>query len=112
MAHTIKQLGQARPTGITAESIYSPPADTESIIHNILIANTSGADATFRLFVDDNGTTYDEGTAIAWDILIEADTMVSISEKITMNNSSGNLAVRTSVVQALTFTVNGEEITE
>ncbi len=116
-----KQLAQARPAGTSAVSIYTPAASVTAIIKQIFIVNTSGAAATFRVFVDDDGTTYDETTALYWDVSIDDnETMVlpfstagdaPLSGFIHMDDSSGNLAVQHSVGSALTFTVFGAEIT-
>lgn len=106
-----KQLGQARENSTNAASVYSPAADTTAIIKSIVICNQSGADATFRLFLDDDGTTYDESTALYWDITIPANGSVPLDTYYTMNNSSGNLAYRSSVANALTITVFGAEST-
>ncbi len=111
MAIQEKQLGQLRPANTTAASLYSPAASTTAIIKTIVICNTSGAAATFRIFQDDNGTTYDETTALFWDHTIAADTTIQADVFLAMNNSSGNLAVRTGVGNALTFTCAGAEIT-
>lgn len=111
MAFQEKQLGQLRPANTTAASLYSPGASTTTIIKTISICNTSGAAATFRIFVDDNGTTYDETTAVFWDIAIAADETVQLDVFYAMNDATGNLAVRTSVNNALTFTAFGAEIT-
>ena len=111
MPHVIKQIGQSRPANTTAATLYSPAASTETIIHNIIICNTSGASAKYRLFVDDDGTTYDEDSAIAWDVNLPADTTDVFEVKITMNNSAGGLGVRTDTNDALNFTANGEEFT-
>ena len=111
MAHVIKQLGQLRPANTTAALLYSPASSTETIIHNVVICNTSGASAKYRLFVDDDGTTYDEESAIAWDVNLPADTTDVFEVKITMNKSAGALGVRTDTNSALTFTANGQEIT-
>lgn len=110
MALQEKQLGQARPADLNAASLYSPGAGVTAIISSILVANTSGADATFRVFVDDDGTTYDETTALYWDITVPADQTYPIDAFIAMNDANGNLAVRTSVASALTFTAFGAEI--
>lgn len=111
MAIQEKQLGQLRPANTTAESLYSPGASTTAIIKSIIVVNTSGAAATFRIFVDDDGTTYDETTAHYWDHPIAADTTVQIDTYWAMNDSSGNLAVRTDTNDAITFTCYGAEIT-
>lgn len=111
MAFQEKQLGQARENSANAVSVYSPGASTTAIIKGIIIANTSGSASTYRLFLDDDGTTYDESTALAWDILIAADSVVHIDTFHAMNNSSGNFAYRSSVANALTITLFGVEIT-
>jgi len=67
--------------------------------------------AAVRIFLDDDGTTYDESTALYWDIDIATKTTLSIDTFWAMNNSSGNLAYRTSVDNALTITIFGAEIT-
>lgn len=111
MATVGSQLGQLRPANTTAASLYSPAASTETRLTQLVITNTSGAAATYRLFIDDDGTTYDETTSIAWDVAIAADTFVIIDLGQYMNDSTGNFAVRTSVADALTFTLSGLEKT-
>jgi len=106
-----KQLGQHRINSTTATSLYSPAASVTAIIKSIVVCNQSGGAATFRLFVDDDGTTFDETTAHFWDAPIAADTTVTIDTFWPMNDSTGNLATRTSVANALTFTAYGAEIT-
>jgi len=111
MAFTTKQLGQARPANTTAVSIYSPGASTNTDIKGVHIANTSAGSATFRLFHDDNGTTYDESTALVWDVAVGVGAVVNITTLISMDDATGNLAVRTDTASALTFTVYGAERT-
>jgi hypothetical protein len=111
MAFTEGVLGQLRPANTTAASLYSPAASTIGIGKTLTVCNTSGAAATFRIFVDNDGTTYDETTAIFWDISIAADETVQLDGFYPMNNAAGNLAVRTSVANALTFTLFGAEVT-
>ena len=106
-----KQLGQHRINSTTATSLYSPGASTQAIVKSIVITNTSGAAATYRLFHDDDGTTYDETSALAWDVSIGAGEVVVFEAGILMDDSSGNIATRTSVANALTFTAYGVEIT-
>lgn len=112
MTNTFKQLAQSRPSNTSNTSIYSPDINTETIIKSIIICNTSGAIANLRVFVDDDGTTYNEATAIVWDMPIYPSTQPSIIEvNICMNNSNGNLAIRTDTASALTVTVFGMEQT-
>lgn len=113
MALTEKQLGQLRPSDTTAASLYSPSsATTIGIIKTIIVCNTNSNNAAdYRIFVDDDGTTYDETTALFWDISQSADSTTQIDTFWAMNNTAGNLAVRTSTGNILTFTVFGAEVT-
>lgn len=111
MAFQEKQLGQHRINSTTATSIYSPGASTTAIIKAIVVCNQTTGAETFRLFLDDNGTTYDQTTALFYDTAIAANTTVLIDSYWPMNDANGNLATRTSTANALTFTVFGVEIT-
>lgn len=104
-----KLLGQSRPSNTTAVSIYSPSSGN-TIIKSIWVCNTSAAQVTFRIFVDDDGTTYDESTALFWDVTIDGNSTVEMDTFLAMNNSAGNIAVRSSSANALTFTLFGAEI--
>ncbi len=110
MAHVHKQLGQLRPANTTAASLYSPGSGVEATIRTIIICNQSGASAKFRLFHDDDGTTYDATTALYWDVTFPADDSVLISLFIGMNDENGNLGFRTDTANALTATCWGAEI--
>lgn len=105
------QLGQLRPADTTAASIYSPGASTETRLMQLVVCNTSGATAKFRFFIDDDGTTYDETSALFWDETAPTDSTLIFDLGQYMNDSSGNAAVRTSVNSALTFTLSGLEKT-
>ena len=109
-----KQLAQVRPANTTAVSAYTPPsADIVTEIRLITVCNTTGSAATFRLFHDDNGTTYDETTALYFDKSVAANDTFSIEytedDGIWMDDDTGNLAVRTGTNSALTFTIYGVE---
>jgi len=106
-----KQLGQLRPADANAASIYSPGADTTAIVRNITVANLTANALTFSIFHDDDGTTYDETTALFFTVRIEKNQTVQLTAYAAMNNSSGNLAVQTSVANAINFTVYGAEVT-
>lgn len=105
----VKQLGQTRPpTAGTFVSIYSPGTGVRASSLVLTIANTSGADSTYRICQDDNGTTYDESTALAWDVAILADSVAKVNVG-PMDDSSGNLAVTAGDNNAITFTLHGME---
>jgi hypothetical protein len=104
-----RQLGQLRPSDTTATSIYTPPgSNTLAEISSIVVCNTSGAAASFSIFLDPNGSTYDETTALVW--LDEITTFDIIQFEVPIPIiSGGNLAVKSSSGNAFTFTVFGLE---
>lgn len=106
-----KQLGQSRPASTAVVSLYSPPASTTAIVRSIFVCNTTGSSAAYRIFVDDDGTTYDQTTALFYDVTIAAATTVVIDVFLAMHQDAGNLAVRTDTLNALNFTCFGAEIT-
>ena len=106
-----KQLGQLRPVNTTAASLYSPAANLTGIAKNLIVCNLTNTQTTFRVFVDDDGTTFDESTALFFDVPLLGNTTVLIDMYAAMNNSSGNFAVQTGTANALNFTLFGAELT-
>ena len=104
-----KQLGQVRPSDTTPVELYSPSVRDRCVVHNIIICNTTGSTATYRLFVDEDGTTVDQTTAIAYDITLAGNTTDTWEIKIYMNDPAGRLSAATGTGNALTFTANGED---
>ncbi|MBT7628771.1 MAG: hypothetical protein HN597_03580 [Desulfobacula sp.] len=99
------QLAQARENSTNAVSVYSPGAG-ETVQIFAKVANTTAATAKVRVFHDNDGTTYDETTTIAWDVEIEPGQFLEI-DKVFMDNSAGNLAYRSDTANALVMTVYG-----
>ena len=85
---TAKQLGQLRPANTNAASIYSPAAGVTTRITAIVISNTGGNPRAFRLFHDDDGTTYGETTALYWDEALAADTTKNADNELQMHRRS------------------------
>ncbi len=106
-----KQLFQSAPSGTTIASAYSPGDNETAIIRTIFITETAGNTPTYQICVDDDGTTYTAATALYWNVATVASKTVKIETYIVMNNSSGNLAVRTSAANEITFTGFGALIT-
>lgn len=103
------QVGQARPANTTAAAAFTATLPTE--VTCIVVCNTSGADATCRLFHDDDGSTYDESTALFWDVAVAAGETLVISAQSPSSTIQvgigGTVGVRSSVASALTFTLYG-----
>ena len=99
------QVAQARENSTNAVSVYAGAANTE-VQCFVTVCNTTSGDVLLRLFHDKDGTTYDENTALVWDVIVEPG-QVFDKDKIFINGNSGNLAYRSSVANALTITVYG-----
>lgn len=110
MANLYKQLGQLRPADTTAASLYSPSSGSTARLIVLFVCNLTGAGVAFRIFHDRDGTTYDQTTALYYDVTQAANTTSLIDLKgLYMNNSSGNIAVRSATNDAFTFTLYGIE---
>ena len=98
-----KVLAQLRPANTNAASLYSPPDNTTTEFTKLVICNQTGSSATFRVFLDDDGTTYDQTTAIFYDQPISANlTWIEDLKGWGMNKTAGNLAVTTDSAGAVT----------
>lgn len=107
-----RQLGQLRPANTTAASLFSPVANQRVHITDLIVCNTTGGAVTYRIFHDEDGTTYDETTALYFNNTLGANVTERITARdlfIYMANSSGNIGVRTSSGNAITFTLYGVE---
>jgi hypothetical protein len=110
MAYQEKQLGQRRDNDTDTHSVYSPASGITAIITTIMLANTSDKSATVRVFIDDDGTTYNQTTALVYDIVIPRGATEDIRGFFPMNNSDGNLAYQQGTANAITITIFGTEI--
>ena len=106
-------LAQSRPGDSNAVSAYSPASGVKAEITQVLVCNTTGNTPTFRVFLHNAGTTFDQTTALYYDVTVSANSTTSLISHDKgswwITNSSGNLAVRTSAANELTFTVFGVE---
>ena len=104
-------LAQKRGT-TSLVTAYSPGTGIRALIYTIIVANTSGAASDFQLAIDDDGTTYDETTTIAWNVPCNDGAIVQFDFEhgLPMNRTEGNIAVMSAVSNAHTFTIIGEEL--
>jgi len=100
-----KQLAQHRENSTSAVSIYAPASSETAIIKSVTLCNTTGSPATFRLFLDNDGTTYDQSTARCYDKSLAANESLELSVYWIM--TGGNLAFQNSINNAITITVDG-----
>lgn len=102
------QLAQIRPSA-SASTAFTATLRTE--VMQIVVCNVSGSPSAFSIYHDDDGTTYDQTTALFWSAPIDANQTVSIiadatGSGITMKRGA-SLGVKPSVNQALTFSIYG-----
>ena len=110
MAFVYKILGQLRPSDTSAADIYTVPASTQTVVSSILICNTTTSAATFSVFQRVSGQAAGEANAIAFEQTLPANSTTTIEAKLTLS-ATNVLSVQTGTSSALTFTVNGSEIT-
>lgn len=108
MASTV-QLAQSRVSGTAAVTLFQPSKRDRYTITSILVANTTASQVDFRIFHDEDGTTYDETTALFYDIPLSGNCTFLYESDIYMNDPAGGLGVRTDTSLALTFTVYGND---
>ena len=105
--HEYTQLAQSRPSGTSAVSLLSPSANERLLVGSIIVANTTGSPAGYSIYHDEDGSTYDETTTLAFGVSLDANSLIELSFSIPMINTSGNLAIQTDTSNALTFTAYG-----
>jgi hypothetical protein len=105
-----RQLAQSRPGTTGATSAYSPSYETT--VTSVVVCNQGGTTPSFSIYLDDDGTTYDETTALFWSVPMTTNETVIIDCEWHMTNTAGNLAVQTSIANDVTFTVFGNEASE
>lgn len=106
---TSGQLGQvaASATPDTVVTVYTVP-DANTRISNLIltICNVSGADSTYRVFQDDDGTAETAAVALYYDVAILADTTIRLSIGA-MDTNAGTIKASSGHNASLTFTLHG-----
>lgn len=92
MADVYDMLCQVQGTG-AASSVYARPANKQVIIREIVIVNTTSSNKTFKLYLDNDGTTYDATTQILSSTTIPANSTYERQCHIGMNTAGGHLAM-------------------
>lgn len=106
----VARIARVRPNGTAPVDLFQANAAVE--ITSVFICNTSGNNATFRLYhTFSDSEVFGQANALYWDKLVPADdTLVWRSESIGAGIKLENLdriGVRSSVANALTFTLYG-----
>jgi hypothetical protein len=108
-----RQLAQVRPADTANTAFVNSKESTTTRIDMIIICNTSAAAAKYRIFHDDDGTTYDQTTALFYDVTLDIAESHELPDTLWLHAANeGNIAVRSDTGSALTFTAYGAEIND
>lgn len=103
---TYSQLSQLRASTTTPELLYSSSEARDTIQIFVKICNTIAADVAVRVFHSPSGATYDETTAIVWDMILTPGDILEL-DHIFVTGTSERIAYRTDTANALNATVYG-----
>ena len=106
--NTGKILVQSRFVPTTAASIYTVPTGSTTEVQTIVVCNTTASNAEIYIFIDEDGTTYDESTALFWQTDITLDSTTIFDTTLWLPQGA-NLAVNVETTIAITFTFFGFE---
>lgn len=110
MSTKLKQLGQVNRTTVGAISAYTQPADTETQVTSISIVNNASSGSTvFKIYVDDDGSTFDNTSIILSKRLLAGDSFQVDKAAIMGLSSIGQIGVEITTAGDMTFTLNGAE---
>lgn len=108
----VKQLAQSRPSDTNAVSVLAKAVKRQVVVTSIVISNTTGSAATYSIFLDKDGTTYSQATALYYAVSLAANATMLLEFDAGLpfdKATAGNLAVQSGTGSALTYTVNGVE---
>lgn len=90
--------------------MYTVPSSTEAIASTITVTNVTGTDASFRIFVVEDGDSASTGNALAYDATIAANSFTAFSLGVTLGAADA-IVVRSGTGSAVTFQAFGTELT-
>ena len=103
------QLAQTRPANTSTATAYTAKKQTE--VTRFVICNTTGTASTFSLYHDDDGSTYDQTTALVYSASIAANTTQFIdffgAGSGIFVTANGTIGIQSGTSSALTFSIYG-----
>lgn len=109
---TPKQLAQNRPGNTSTNVAIKKAQKSKLVVTSIIICNTTSASATYSIYLDRDGSTYDATSALFMGVLLAANStdVIEFYDGLPFDaDKAGNLAVQSNTTNALTFTINGYE---
>lgn len=105
--HTFQQLAQERPSVTTATSILSPVTSELITLTSLYVTNTTATAAVYSIYHDEDGSTYTQDTALAYQVTLAANSLIVLEVEVPLINPQGNLAIQSGTADALNFTLYG-----
>lgn len=104
-------LARSRPSGTSAASIYSPAPGRKAIITKIIVVEVAGGTTAASVFIDEDGTTYDESTALQFALASEAKgrRIYDFDDGLEVGEDA-NVAVQVATGSSHTFWIIGREL--
>ena len=103
-------LGQAAPANTNNADLYTVPANTTAVASTLHIANVTNNNATFQVYVRIAGAAAANANAIAFNVTLGGNSFIAMTTGITLG-AGDIVTVRSSVANALTFTLFGVQVT-
>jgi glucose-6-phosphate dehydrogenase assembly protein OpcA len=108
MATNYKVLGQIASAATTAETLYTVPSATQTVVSTIVVTNRAAGARTYRIAVRPAGASLVNSHYIAYDVAIAANDATALTLGITLN-ATDVITVYASAAD-LTFSAFGSEI--
>lgn len=103
----VKGEEQQRPGGTTAVEFLSRASGNDAmLLRSIVVANVTSSAAKYSIYLDLDGTTYDQGTALFREVSLpanESDIIDFEGDPVSIDGST-SIGVQTDTASALTFT--------
>lgn len=103
-----KILAQLRPANTSTATAVTPLGKGLDIVYTLIIANTTGTAANASVYYDEDGTTYDQSTALLYAVPVPANdsTVLYFKGGIPLEQGA-NIGIQSGTSNALTFTFFG-----
>ena len=109
-----RQLAQVRPSGTSAQSLFSPTNNDPYEVDLITVTNVAGVPITVSLFHDVDGTTYDQSTALIYQEVIQSPGFIEweFERGLADYQKAGNVGIQVDIANGATFTAYGRVMRE
>lgn len=78
MTTALKVLGQVAPSAVTLTTLYTVPANTQTVVNSITVANQSATPTSFRISVQIAAAADNVKQYIAYDTVIAGNDVVNL----------------------------------